>query len=115
MVLGIASQASIPLLEHPAILPSLFICVILQIILQMLLGYLFARFLHYDETECRSIVFEVGICNAALATVLANDTFGPLAGLAAMANMVCNLTLGSLLAAILASIPVRASLKKVII
>lgn len=115
VVLGIASQASKPLLGHPAILPSLFLCVILQIILQMLLGYLFAKFLRYDEAECRSIVFEVGICNAALATVLANDTFGPLAGLAAMANMVCNLTLGSLLAAILASIPVRISLKKVMI
>lgn len=115
VVLGIASRASLPLLKHPAILPSLFLCVILQIILQMLLGFLFAKFFRYDAAECRSIVFEVGICNSALATVLANDTFGPLAGLAAMVNMVCNLTLGSLLAAILASIPIMTSLKKVTI
>ncbi|WHY94503.1 bile acid:sodium symporter family protein [Neobacillus cucumis] len=113
VVLGIASQASIPLLAHPAILPSLFLCVSLQIILQMMLGYFFAKVLRYDEAVCRSIVFEVGICNSALATVLANDAFGPLAGLAAMANMVCNLTLGSLLAAVLASIPFRTSLQKV--
>lgn len=107
VVIGIASNASGPLLEHAAILPVLFFCVILQILLQMLGGYVYARWLRCSDAECRSMIFEVGICNTALATVLANDTFGPLAALASMANMVCNLTLGSLLAVILAAIPLR--------
>ncbi|MFT9847151.1 bile acid:sodium symporter family protein [Aneurinibacillus sp. REN35] len=107
VVIGIASNASSSLLEHAAILPALFFCVILQILLQMLGGYVYARWLRCSDAECRSMIFEVGICNTALATVLANDTFGPLAGLASMANMVCNLTLGSLLAVILASTPLR--------
>ncbi|MGG3928037.1 bile acid:sodium symporter family protein [Metabacillus fastidiosus] len=107
VVAGIAANASKPLLAHTSILPSLFLCVSIQIILQMVLGYWYGKWIGCTEAECRSMLFEVGICNSALATVLANDTFGPLAGLAAMANMVCNLTLGSLMGVIFSYIPIR--------
>lgn len=109
VVLGIASQASASLIDNLTILPSLFLCVVLQILLQMGFGYLFAKWMRYSDIESRAVLFEVGICNSALATVLANDTFGSMAGMAAMANTVCNLTLGSLLAAILSAIPLRSS------
>ncbi|UOF88621.1 bile acid:sodium symporter family protein [Fodinisporobacter ferrooxydans] len=105
LVLGVAGNASKSLLQHASILPILILCVIVQIVLQMGLGYGYAKLLRFDESSCRSVLFEVGICNSALATVLANDAFGPLAGMASMANMLCNLTLGSLTAAILASVP----------
>jgi BASS family bile acid:Na+ symporter len=105
VVIGVSSNASNSLLAHTSILGPLFLCVCLQIILQMSLGYIYAKLSRFSEAECRSILFEIGICNTALATVLANDTFGPLAALASMANMICNLTLGSLVAVILSSIP----------
>ncbi|CAG7654449.1 bile acid:sodium symporter family protein [Paenibacillus allorhizosphaerae] len=109
VVLGIAANGSGPLLEHASVLPKLFAAVSLQIVLQMVLGYGYAVWIGCGDAECRSMLFEVGICNTALSTVLANDAFGPLAGLASMANMVCNLTLGSLAAVILSSTPLRSS------
>lgn len=105
VVIGVSSNASHLLLENTSILGTLFLCVCLQIILQMSLGYIYAKFIRLSESECRSILFEVGICNTALATVLANVTFGPLAALASMANMISNLTIGSFVAFVLGSIP----------
>lgn len=111
VVVGIASNASGPFLENHSILMYLFLCVFLQVLLQMGLGFAYGRWMGCSDAECRTMLFEVGICNSALATVLANETFGPLAGLASMANMVCNLTLGTLFAVIFASIPNRSSQK----
>jgi BASS family bile acid:Na+ symporter len=103
VVLGIVANAGETLLANTPLLLPLAVCVFLQVGLQMVLGYMYAKLVRYEEAACRSVLFEVGICNAALAAVLAYDTFGPLAGVAAMANMVCNLTMGSLVAAILSS------------
>jgi bile acid:Na+ symporter, BASS family len=105
VVLGVAANASVFIMASANVLPKVLLCVILQITLQMVIGYAYAKCLRFDDAGCRSVLFEVGICNSALATVLANDAFGPIAGMASMANMVCNLTLGSLAAAILAGIP----------
>lgn len=107
VVLGITANASSSLLSHMYILPALFLCVGIQVFLQMALGYGYGKWIGASDAECRSMLFEVGICNSALATVLAHDTFGPLAGLAAMANMVCNLTFGSLAAVLFSFIPLR--------
>ncbi len=112
VVLSIASGGSHALLSHAGMLPKLFLCVCLQILLQMGLGYYYARAMKWRDAECRSMLFEVGICNTALSTILANDAFGPLAGLASMANMVCNLTLGSLFAALLSMRPLRGAGQK---
>ncbi|MEO2222665.1 bile acid:sodium symporter family protein [Priestia megaterium] len=103
VVLGIVSNAKSVLLQDISILFPIAICVFLQVTLQMVCGYGYAKLLRYSEAECRAILFEVGICNSALAAVLANDTFGSMASVAAMANMVCNLVIGSFIAAILAS------------
>ncbi|WP_218092798.1 bile acid:sodium symporter family protein [Paenibacillus solanacearum] len=107
VVIGVAAGGSGSLLQHASVLPKLFAAVSLQIVLQMAAGYAYAVWIGCGDAECRSMLFEVGICNTALSTVLANDAFGPLAGLASMANMVCNLTLGSLAAVILSSVPLR--------
>jgi bile acid:Na+ symporter, BASS family len=105
VVLGVAANASVFIMINSNVLPRVLLCVILQITLQMVIGYAYAKCLRFDDAGCRSVLFEVGICNSALATVLANDAFGPIAGMASMANMVCNLTLGSLAAAVFAGIP----------
>jgi bile acid:Na+ symporter, BASS family len=54
-----------------------------------------------EESSCLSLVFQVAIGNSSLAAVLSNEVFGALAAVAAIANMVCNLTMGSLLTVLL--------------
>lgn len=101
LVLGVVSKASPSILENKQILFPLFIVAILQVLLPMITGYMYARLLRMDEQGCRSVLFEVGIPNAALAAVLASTNIGPLAGLVAVVNMVCNLTLGAAAASLL--------------
>lgn len=81
-------------------MPLVLVVVMMQVGLQMGIGYFYGKALRLNESGCRSLLFEVGISNSALAAVLANSVFGPLAAVAAIVNMVCNLTLGSLVAAL---------------
>ncbi|MFC7391973.1 bile acid:sodium symporter family protein [Scopulibacillus cellulosilyticus] len=101
VVLGVVSGAQASLESHMTILLSVAVCVTLQVSLQMFFGYGLGRLLNFRSSDCRSLIFETGICNSALAAVLANSYFGSVAGVAAMANMVCNLTMGSLVASLL--------------
>lgn len=107
VVLGIVAPASHTVLAHASVLPLVLLCAVLQIVLQMIFGTLYARMIGFDDASTRSQLFEVGICNTALAAVLATEAFGPLAGVAAMMNMVCNLTIGSLVAVLLSRRVVR--------
>lgn len=108
VVLGVVAPASGPLRAHANELIAVGVCVVLQIVFQMIFGYLYARWMKFGDAASRTMIFEVGICNTALAAVLATSAFGPLAGVAAMANMVCNLTIGSLVAVVLSGISVRS-------
>ncbi|WAH41288.1 bile acid:sodium symporter family protein [Alicyclobacillus fastidiosus] len=101
IVLGIVSGAFHVLSLNSDIIPLVALAVLLQVGVQMVIGYLYGRLLRVDDRSCRSLVFEVGICNSALAAVLAQDVFGSMAAVAAIANMVCNLTMGSMVAALM--------------
>jgi BASS family bile acid:Na+ symporter len=101
VVFGIVSGAADVLIHHFLIIPLIGCAVVLQVGAQMIVGYLYGKVLRMDERSCRSLMFEVGICNSALAAVLSNEFFGSLAATAAIANMVCNLTMGSLVAALM--------------
>ncbi|UOF90054.1 bile acid:sodium symporter [Fodinisporobacter ferrooxydans] len=98
IVLGVVSDASDVLYRNSGILLLVGIAVIFQVGAQMVIGFLYGKALRIDKSSCRSLVFEIGICNSALAAVLSNDVFGPLAAVAAILNMVCNLTLGGFVA-----------------
>jgi bile acid:Na+ symporter, BASS family len=101
IVLGVVSGASDVLSRNSDVLLLLGFAVLVQVGLQMLVGYFYGKALKVDRSSCRSLVFEIGICNSALAAVLANDVFGSLAAVAAISNMVCNLTMGGLVAALM--------------
>lgn len=64
------------------------------------LGYLFARLLRYDETNCRTISIEVGMQNSGLGAALASRHFAamPLAPLPCAISATCHSVIGSLLA-----------------
>lgn len=78
--------------------PIIFFAALIQVILPMGLAYLFARKLGVGEEDARGILFHVGLCNTALAAILAFEFIGELAVIPPIINMVINLSVGSILA-----------------
>ena len=96
--LAVVSSAKNTLQENLHILPLLFFCVFLQITIPMVLGYIFGAALGMEEADRRSIVYEFGICNTALAALLAMDHVSPIAAVPAVVNMILNTSVGALVA-----------------
>jgi bile acid:Na+ symporter, BASS family len=67
-----------------------------------LLGYLFARLLRYDQTNCRTISIEVGMQNSGLGATLAKEHFAqlPLAPLPCAISATFHSVIGSILAGV---------------
>lgn len=80
------------------ILPLLFFFVFIQVVLPMIASYFIAKKLSVKEEDARAILFQVGLCNTALAAILAFEFIGELAVVAPIINMVLNLSIGSWLA-----------------
>ena len=98
VVLSAMTGAAAPLKDHLSVLPVVFFAVILQIIIPMGLGYWCARWLKVGEANARSMLFHVGITNTALATTLAIEHISSLAAVPAVVAVVCNLTIGAIVA-----------------
>lgn len=81
-----------------AMLPIVFIATFIQVVLPMALAYVIARRLKIGEKDARGILFHVGLCNTALAAILAFEFIGELAVIPPIINMVINLSVGSFLA-----------------
>lgn len=96
--LAVVSSAQKSLEQNLDILPWLFLCVFFQITIPMVLGYFFGASLQMPEADRRSIVYEFGICNTALAALLAMDHISPIAAVPAVANMITNTSTGALIA-----------------
>jgi bile acid:Na+ symporter, BASS family len=96
--LSVVSNAHDMLFENINLLPKLFLCVFLQITIPMILGYIYSSIFKMPEPERRSIVYEFGICNTALAALLAMDSISPIAAVPAVTNMIVNTSLGALIA-----------------
>ncbi|EST54584.1 hypothetical protein T458_13030 [Brevibacillus panacihumi W25] len=96
--LAVVSSAQKSLQENLDILPLLFLCLFLQITIPMAVGYGYAARLGMPEPDRRAVVYEFGICNTALAALLAMDHISPIAAVPAVANMITNISVGALIA-----------------
>ncbi|MBB2482009.1 bile acid:sodium symporter family protein [Bacillus sp. APMAM] len=96
--LSVVSNAHNMLHDNMNQLPKLFLCVFLQITIPMILGYLYSALFKMEEPERRSMVYEFGICNTALAALLAMVSISPIAAVPAVTNMIVNTSLGALIA-----------------
>ncbi len=81
--------------QELAILPLLFLVVFIQVVLPMIASYFIAKKLLISEADARAILFQVGLCNTALAAILAFEFIGELAAIAPIVNMIINLSTGS--------------------
>lgn len=108
IVASVVSSAQPSLVEHVALLPKIAGVVFLQVSIPMLLGYGLAKVLGVGEAGARSILFQVGICNTALAATLAMAHIGALAAIPAVMNMIINLSLGAFVSNYFSSRPSHA-------
>lgn len=102
IVLSVVSGSQVLLKENLGSLPLLIIITIIQILTPMFLAYGLVKRLKFQEQDARAILYEAGLCNTALAAILAIDHISFLAAVPAVINTVLNLSLGALIAMILA-------------
>lgn len=76
-------------------LPLLVVVTFFQVFLSMLLGYYLAKKLKVGESDARAILFHVGLCNTALAAILAYQFISEVAVIGPILNMIFNLSLGA--------------------
>lgn len=81
--------------KEMAILPILCLAIFIQVVLPMIASYFIAKKLLVSEADARAILFQVGLCNTALAAILAFEFIGELAAIAPIINMIINLSTGS--------------------
>ncbi|MDZ5471348.1 bile acid:sodium symporter [Bacillus sp. 31A1R] len=80
------------------VIPLLAVVTFFQVLIPMILSYVIALKLSLTKEDARAILFHVGLCNTALAAILAFEFIGPLASIAPIVNMIFNLSLGALFA-----------------
>ncbi len=97
IIVSVISSAQSSLEENLHLLPLIAIAVFLQVAIPMFGGYYIAKLLKIEEAAARSILFQTGICNTALAATLALEHVSSLAAVPAVVNMVINLTLGAIM------------------
>lgn len=107
IVLSVVSGSQPLLKDNLSLVPLLMVITSLQILVPMVLGYLIARLLKFREEDARAIMYETGLCNTALAAILAMDYISYLAAVPAVINTILNLSFGALIAIILSNQAVR--------
>lgn len=79
-------------------LPLIVLATTIQVVLPMLAAYYIAKKLAVVEEDARAILFQVGLCNTALAAILSFEFIGEFAAIAPIVNMIVNLSVGSMIA-----------------
>jgi len=79
-------------------LPLIVLATIIQVVFPMFFAYFIAKKLSIVEEDARAILFQVGLCNTALAAILSFEFIGELAAIAPIVNMIVNLSVGSMIA-----------------
>ncbi|UOQ91917.1 bile acid:sodium symporter family protein [Halobacillus shinanisalinarum] len=91
VVAGVSQQVAI----QNDLLALIVITVFFQVFIPMVGGYRVALWLGNKKENAIAILFEVGLCNSALAAILALEFFGETAAVPAVINMIFNLSLGA--------------------
>ena len=80
------------------LLPLLVMVTIIQVLLPMIAAYYIARKVGMMEEDARAILFQVGLCNTALAAILAFEFIGSLGAIPPIINTIINLSAGAFIA-----------------
>ncbi|MDQ0244161.1 BASS family bile acid:Na+ symporter [Bacillus fengqiuensis] len=91
------------------LLPLIAIATFIQVTLPMGTAYYIAKKFKVKEEDARATLFQVGLCNTALAAILAFKFIGELGVIAPILNMIFNLSLGALIANRFAKMDIHSS------
>lgn len=91
----ITGEGSDAFRDHLSIMPLLTVVVFIQVTAPMALGYAAAKKLRLSEADARAVLFHVGLCNTALAAILAFEFIGDIGAVPPIINMIFNLSIGS--------------------
>lgn len=80
------------------IIPLVAAATFVQVVVPMAAAYWLARVFKMEEADARAALFQVGLCNTALAAILAFQFIGELGTVAPIFNMIINLSIGALTA-----------------
>ncbi|MFB4165731.1 bile acid:sodium symporter family protein [Alteribacillus sp. JSM 102045] len=78
------------------VVPLMVGVILIQVLLPMALAYYIAKKWRTAEEDARAILFHVGLCNTALAAILAFEFIGELGAVPPIINTIINLSLGAL-------------------
>jgi BASS family bile acid:Na+ symporter len=106
VVLGLFSKAAPAVRAHLSLMPVIIGTTSVLIIVNLIVAYVFAKIARCDEATSRTIMFDTGIYNSGLGSVVAAANFGPFAALPALLNTIMNLIIGALISAWLQHHPV---------
>ncbi|MFE4708837.1 bile acid:sodium symporter family protein [Peribacillus simplex] len=95
IVLSVVGNVSSQVIVPTNLLFFIACAVFFQVLLPMIGGYKIALMIGIKKENAIAILFEVGLCNSALAAILALEVFGEIAAVPAVINMIFNLSLGS--------------------
>lgn len=96
VVLGLFSKAAPAVRAHLSLMPVIIGTTTVLIVVNLLVAYLLARAARLDDATSRTIMFDTGIYNSGLGSVVAAANFGPFAALPALMNTIMNLIIGAL-------------------
>lgn len=91
----IVGSGKVVIQKELALLPIICLAVFFQVVFPMLSAYIIAKKLSIHEADARATLFQAGLCNTALAAILAFEFIGEFAAIAPIINMVINLSVGS--------------------
>ena len=97
IVLALFSKAAPAVHAHLGLMPVVVGTTTVLVIVNLLVAYFLARAARLDDATARTIMFDTGIYNSGLGSVLAAANFGPFAALPALLNAIMNLIIGALL------------------
>lgn len=104
---GLVSPASAIIHKNLGWVPVIALTTSVLILVNLGVAYGLARWLKIPKGYARAIMFDTGVYNSGLGAVLAAANFGAFAALPPLLNMLMNLIIGALLAAILQNYPIK--------
>ncbi|MBM7663011.1 BASS family bile acid:Na+ symporter [Bacillus mesophilus] len=94
----IVGSGKVAISNEISLLPTVVIATLIQVVLPMITAYFICRKLKMKEEDCRAALFQVSLCNSALAAILAYQFIGDLGVVAPILNMIFNLSIGAYVA-----------------
>ncbi|WP_246939314.1 bile acid:sodium symporter family protein [Bacillus pinisoli] len=94
----IVGSGKLAISEELLILPFVIAATFIQVTLPMFIAYFVCKKMKMQEEDCRAALFQVSLCNSALAAILAYQFIGELGVMAPILNMVFNLSIGAFIA-----------------